>query len=152
RFAGSAAAWVAGLACAFSAALAHLDANVAISGLAAFLVAGTCFACAPGGGRGRGPAAAGVWLGVSALARPGPVCAVPFVAWLRARRVDGRAARLRAAMLVVAPVALLAAIPFARNIVVSGESVVYTASNGLNLHLGNNPAGRRLRAMQTDDF
>jgi 4-amino-4-deoxy-L-arabinose transferase-like glycosyltransferase len=152
RFSGNAAAWIAGLATAFSASLAHLDANVAISGLAAFLVAGTCFACAPGGGRGHGPVAAGVWLGLSALARPVALFAIPFVAWLFARRAEGRRARVRAALLVAAPVALLAALPFVRNAAVSGEAVVYTASNGLNLHLGNNPAARRQMAMQTDDF
>jgi 4-amino-4-deoxy-L-arabinose transferase-like glycosyltransferase len=152
RFAGGTAAWVAGLAVAFSAALTHLDGYVALSGLAAFLVAGTCFACAPGEGRGRGPLAAGVWLGLSALARPVALFAVPFVAWLHARRAGPAAARTRAALLVAAPVAVLAGLSFARNVAVSGEPIVYTAANGLNLHLGNNPVGRRLGAMQTDEF
>ena len=152
RWAGSTAAWVAGLAVAFSTALTHLDGYVAVSGLAAFLVAGACFACSPsanGKEQGHGPVAAGVWLGLSALARPVVLFALPFVAWLFARRDERRA---RAATLVLLPFALFAAVSFARNVAVSGESVVYTAANGQNLYIGNNTAARRMRAMFTDEF
>jgi len=152
RFAGRAAGWTAGLATALSAVLVHLDAKVAVSGLAAFLVAGTCFACAPRdmeNERGHGPLAAGLWLGLSALARPVTLFALPFVMLLFARR-DAR--RLRAALLVALPFAACAGLSFARNLAVSGEPVVFTAANGQNLHLGNNPAARRVGAMATDEF
>src|SRR5262249_44949053 len=46
RFFGTVAAWTAGAAVAFSAALAQLDMHVAVSGLAAFLTAGAVFASA----------------------------------------------------------------------------------------------------------
>jgi len=152
RWAGPAAAWTAGIAVAFSTALTQLDGYVAVSGLAAFLVAGTCFACAPAdreGERGHGPVAAGVWLGLSALARPVALLALPFVAWMFARRSDRR---VRAAALVALPFALCAAVSFARNVAVSGDAVVFTAANGQNLYLGNNAAARRMRAMFTDEF
>jgi 4-amino-4-deoxy-L-arabinose transferase-like glycosyltransferase len=152
RWSGPAAAWVAGISVAFSTSLTHLDGYVAVSGLAAFLVAGTCFACAPAekdGERGHGPIAAGLWLGLSALARPVVLFAVPFVAWLHARRAERKA---RAAALVVAAFAACAALSFLRNVAVSGEPVVFTAANGQNLYLGNNAAARRMRAMFTDEF
>lgn len=152
RWSGPAAAWIAGLAVAFSTALTHLDGYVSVSGLAAFLVAGTCFACAPaaeGDGRARRPLVAGVWLGLSALARPVALFALPFVAGLFARRDDRR---VRAAALVLLPFATCAALSFARNVAVSGERVVFTAANGQNLYLGNNPEARRIRAMFTDEF
>jgi 4-amino-4-deoxy-L-arabinose transferase-like glycosyltransferase len=152
RFSGAAAAWIAGLATALSAVLVHLDLKVAVSGLAAFLVAGTCFACAPSerdGERGHGPFAAGLWLGLSALARPVALFALPFVALMYARRGQRRA---RAALLVLVPFAACAGLSFARNVAVSGETVVFTAANGQNLHLGNNPAARRVGAMMTDEF
>ncbi len=151
RWAGNTAAWIAGLAVAFSTALTHLDGYVSVSGLAAFLVAGTCFACAPRDGTdgARRPLVAGVWLGLSALARPVALFALPFVAWLFATRTDRKA---RAVAAVLLPFALCAALSFARNAAVSGERVVFTAANGQNLYLGNNPEARRLRAMFTDEF
>jgi tetratricopeptide (TPR) repeat protein len=152
RFAGTAAAWTAGLAVAFSTPLVHLDCYVAVSGLAALLVAGTCFACAPkdrDGERGHGPLAAGLWLGLSALARPVTVFALPFVAWIFVRREPRK---VRAALFVLLPFAACAGLSLARNLAVSGEPVVFTAANGLNFHLGNNEAARRLRTMTTNEF
>jgi 4-amino-4-deoxy-L-arabinose transferase-like glycosyltransferase len=152
RFGGNVAAWSAGLAVAFSAPLVHLDGYVAVSGLAAFLVAGACFACAPAereGERGHGPLAAGVWLGLSALARPIVLFALPFVVLLFVRRSPRR---LRAAALALLPFALCAGLSFARNAAVSGERVVFTAANGQNLYLGNNAAARRTQGMFTDEF
>ncbi len=152
RWSGPTAAWVAGLAVAFSTALTHLDGYVAVSGLAAFLVAATCFACAPAereGEPGHGPFACGALLGLAALARPVVLFALPFVAWLAARRARRPAA---AAGVVLAAFGACAALSFARNAAVSGEHVVFTAANGQNVHLGNNPQGRRLRAMYTDEF
>jgi 4-amino-4-deoxy-L-arabinose transferase-like glycosyltransferase len=152
RWSGPTAAWVAGLAVAFSTALTHLDGYVAVSGLAAFLVAATCFACAPAereGEPGHGPLACGLLLGLSALARPVVLLALPFVAWLAARRARRPAA---AAGIVLAAFGACAALSFARNASVSGERVVFTAANGQNLHLGNNPDARRLRAMYTSEF
>src|SRR5258706_199280 len=63
------AAWAAGLAVAFSAALVHLDGKVAVAGLAAFLIAGATWTLSPEAdgapaSRGHGPLAAGVWLGL----------------------------------------------------------------------------------------
>jgi hypothetical protein len=152
RFAGTAAAWTAGIAVAFSAPLVELDCYVAVSGLAAFLVAGTCFACAPAereGERGHGPFAAGLWLGLSALARPVTVFALPFIAWMYVRRGPRR---LRAVVLLLVPFAACAGLSFARNLAASGEPVVFTAANGLNFHLGNNEAARRLGTMTTNEF
>lgn len=151
RWSGRAAAWTAGACVALSASLVHLDAHVAVSGLAAFLVAATCFSCAPApaGERWRRPLASGAWLGLSALARPVALLALPFVTALHARRAERP---WRAALLVLAGFAAFAAASFARNAAVSGEPVVFTAANGLNLHLGNNPEARRLRTMHTDEF
>ena len=153
RLAGPVAGWFAAIAVALSTALTHLDGHVAVSGLAAFLVAGACWSCAPAEReheRGHGPLAAGVWLGLASLARPVVVFAVPLVVLLFAlRRTTGRA---RAAALVLAPFLACGLLSYVRNVAVSGEAVVYTAANGQNLHLGNNPAGRRVRQMFTEDF
>jgi hypothetical protein len=149
RFFGCAAAWTAGLAVAFSAALVQLDAHVAVSGLAAFLTAGAAFSSAPAGegasGRGHGPLARGLWLGVGALARPITPVALPFFAWAEWKRETAGGAR-RVALLGAAFVAC--ALPcLLRNWAVSGEAVLFTTSSGLNLHIGNNPDSRGARAM-----
>ena len=154
RFAGRIAGWCAGLAVALSTALVHLDGKVAVSGLAAFLVAGAVWSLSPepdaaGARRGHGPFASGVWLGLSLLARPVMLPAVIFALWLHARRTPRRA---RAAVLLLVPVAFCSALSFSRNLVVAGEPVVFTAANGQNLHLGNNPVARRVRSMATDEF
>jgi hypothetical protein len=153
--AGAIAAWVAGLAVAFSTALVHLATHVAVATLAGFLVSGAALACAPrpgGGSTTKGAArfpglAAGIWLGVGALARPVTLLALPLVAWCQSLR-GGR----RAAAWTVVAFAACAGVSFTRNTVVSGEPVVFTAADGLNLHLGNNPMARRTRSMITDDF
>jgi hypothetical protein len=165
RLSGTVAAWTAGLAVAFSAPLVHLDGKVAVSGLAAFLVAGAVWSTVPGekpsletssdasrpGAQVTvfhlAPYGTGLWLGASVLARPVALFAVPFAAWLFARRGGARAAAL-----VVVPVALCAGLSFARNVAVSGEPVVFTAADGLNLHLGNGPAARRDGVMASDHF
>jgi tetratricopeptide (TPR) repeat protein len=149
RFFGRTAAWTAGLAVAFSAALVQLDAHVAVSGLAAFLTAGAVFASAPAregaSGRGHGPVARGLWLGLGALARPITPVALPFFAWAEWKRdAAGRTRRL--ALLAGAFVAC--ALPsLLRNWSVSGEPVLFTTSSGLNLHIGNNAESRRVRTM-----
>jgi 4-amino-4-deoxy-L-arabinose transferase-like glycosyltransferase len=155
RYAGQVAAWVAGLAVAFSAVLVHLDGKVAVSGLAAFLVAGVVWSTAPdeadehARARGRGPFATGAWIGLSLLARPVLLAALPFAAWAHARR-SSRPGHVLA--LVLVPVAVCAGVSLARNLAVAGDPVVFTAANGQNLHLGNNPSARRLMAMATDEF
>jgi hypothetical protein len=149
RFFGRAAAWAAGIAVAFSAPLVQLDAHVAVSGLAAFLVAGAVFASAPAGdagrGRGHGPLAAGLWLGVGALARPVSPIALPFFAW-RQWKEGG----LRRAAVVVGVFAACALASLARNWSVAGAAVPYTTAAGLNIHLGNNSEARWLRGMNTN--
>lgn len=154
RLFGRAAAWVAGAGVAFSAALVHLDGHLSVSGLGAFLVAGAVWSAAPrreGERPGRlggalGPLASGLWLGIGALARPIAPLALPFYAWLHARRVPaGR--RARAAAVVVVAFLLPAAASLTRNVAAGGEAVVYTAASGANVFLGNNPAARRFRAM-----
>ena len=155
RHAGQIAAWVAGLAVAFSAVLVHQDGKVAVAGLAAFLTAAVAWSTAPdesgesSRGRGRGPIATGVWLGLSLLARPVLLAAVPFAAWIHARRAPQPG---RVLALVLVPVGICAGLSLARNLAVAGEPVVFTAANGPNLHLGNNPTARRLMAMATDEF
>ncbi len=155
------AAWVAGAAVAFSAALVHLSTHISVATLAAFLVAGAVHSAAPATAltvsarvpRGHGPVAAGFWLGVGALARPVTLLALPFFAALHwVRRGAARRANVRAAATVVLVFAAFASISFVRNLAVSGEPVVFTAANGLNLHLGQNPLARRTRAMMSDDF
>lgn len=155
RFAGTAAAWIAGLLVAFSAPLAQLDAHVAVSELAALTVAGACFACAPSRDGDRpwahGPVAAALWLGLGALARPVVPLALPAVAWLHARRAEpGR--RLRTAAVVVAVFATTAVPTFVRNWVVAREPAVWTAAGGINLYLGNNPQARTFRSMVSPVF
>jgi len=149
RFSGGRAAWVAGVAVAFSAALVHLDTHVTVSGLAAFLTAGACYALSPPTGRARGPLAAGLWLGVGALARPVALLALPFAAWRHGRGLGGS---WRRGCIVLAVFAACALPSFVRNWSVSGEPAVFTAANGHNLFLGNNPNARRLRAMYTNEF
>lgn len=158
RYSGAVAGWCAGLAVAASASLVHLDSHVAVSGLAAFLIAGACLACAPAEPGADGAAApdpgrralmAGLWLGLGALARPVAMLALPFVAWLVAR--DSRP-RWRAPAVLVAVFGAFALLSFARNTWVSGEPAVFTAANGHNLYLGNNPVARRTHSMLTHDF
>jgi hypothetical protein len=154
RFAGTVAAWMSGICVALSTALVHLDGKIAVSGLAAFLVAGAVWSLSPEEDgvpprRGHGPFAAGVWLGLSLLARPVTLPATLGAAWLVARR---SARPWRAAALLALPVAVCAGLSFARNAVVAGEPVVFTAANGQNLHLGDNPAARRTQSMATDEF
>jgi hypothetical protein len=149
RFFGRAAAWTAGVVVAFSTPLVQLDAHVAVSGLAAFLTAGAVFASAPpregSSGRGHGPVAKGLWLGVGALARPITPLAVPLFAWEEFRRATtGRVAR---ALIVVGVFAACAAPSLARNWIVAGEPLVYTGASGLNAHLGNNVDARKFRTM-----
>ncbi|MCE9634620.1 MAG: tetratricopeptide repeat protein [Planctomycetes bacterium] len=145
---GRSAAWTAGLLVTFAMPLAQLDAHVAVAELAAFLVAGACFACAPALPDDRpsahGPVAAGLWLGLGALARPITPLALPFVAWHLARR-SGRP--LRTAVTVVAVFAACALPSLLRNWTVSGEPVVYTASGGVNAYIANNEASRTFRGM-----
>jgi tetratricopeptide (TPR) repeat protein len=149
RFFGLAAAWTAGIAVAFSTALVQLDTHVAVSGLAAFLTAGAVFASAPpregGSGRGHGPVAAGLWLGIGALARPITPMALPFFAWNEWKRRSSR--RLAGAAIVVATFAACALPSLVRNWAVTGEPIVYTSASGLNLEIGNNPLSRKFRTM-----
>ncbi|MCE9635241.1 MAG: hypothetical protein K8T90_05985 [Planctomycetes bacterium] len=157
------AGWTTGLLVAFAAPLAQLDAHIAVAELSAFLVAGACFACAPvatdapssvEGSVARrasaaGPLAAGLWLGVGALARPIVPLALPFVAW-RFAKTSKR--RFHTATLVVLAFAACAVPSLLRNWVVSGEPAVWTAAGGINAHLGNNPVARADRTMASSDF
>ena len=144
------AGWIAGLLVAFSAPLAQLDTAIAVVEVAAFLVAGACFACAPAAPGDRkgahGPVAAALWLGIGALARPVTVLALPFVAWRFARESTRRVRTLVVAGAVFAACAVPGLV---RNWAVSGEPIVYTASAGINAHFGNNPDARRDRAMMS---
>jgi len=149
RLFGRAAAWTAGLAVAFSTVLVQLDTHVAVSGVAAFLTAGAVFAAAPradgSSGKGHGPIAKGLWLGVGALARPITPLALPFFAWDEFRRAAS--GRWKRVALLVAAFAACAMPSLWRNWSVGGEPVVYTAASGLNAHLGNNPEARKYRTM-----
>ncbi len=156
RFFGRLAGWTAGVSVALSTALVHLDGHLSVSGLGAFLVAGAIFSAAPRRdgeragrlGGGHGPVASGLWLGIGALARPIAPLAVPFFAWLHARRA-APGHRVRAALLVVAVFAAPAVLSLARNAAVGGEAVVYTAASGANIYLGNGPAARTYRTMSS---
>ena len=167
RFGDLRAAWFAGLAVAFSTVLAHLDAHIAVSELAAFLIAGATFALAPplaravNGGNadragqsvewGHGPIAVGLWLGIGALARPITPLVLPLAAWLLARRaLPGK--RLRAVVTVVVVFFACAVPSFTRNWTVAGEPALYTAAGGINLHLGNNALARTRRSMTSTHF
>jgi 4-amino-4-deoxy-L-arabinose transferase-like glycosyltransferase len=150
RWFGRTAAWVAGLGIAFSTALVHLDQHVAISGLAAFLTAGAVYACAPDRDGEtaarwglRGPPAAGLWLGLGALARPIALLIVPCVALLFRQR----SGRWRASVVVLLAFGACAVPSLARNWGVSGKPYVYTAAGGINAYLGNNPPARATRSM-----
>ena len=149
RFFGLAAAWAAGIAVAFSTALVQLDTHVAVSGLAALLTAGAVFASAPprdgARGRGHGPVAAGLWLGIGALARPITPLALPFFAWNEWKRRTTR--RFAGVAILVATFAACALPSLVRNWTVTGEPIVYTSASGLNLEIGNNPLSRKFRTM-----
>ncbi len=167
RYFGPRAGWLAGLAVALSAVLAHLDGHVAVAGLGAFLMAGAAYACAPDAPPGdsadtpaeprrwlRGPVAAGLWLGIGALARPITPLALPFFAWLQGLRAGGlRTPPGKRAVAIVLVVFGLCAVPsLARNWAVSGEAHVYTAASGANVWLGNSPEARAFRTMSTSSF
>ncbi len=154
RLFGRAAAWVAGVGVAFSAALVHLDTHLSVSGLGAFLVAATMWSAVPPPAGAaldqrsllRRAAVTGAWLGVGALARPITPLALPFMAWLHARRAaPGR--RVKTALVVVALFAVPAVPSLVRNRLVGGEWTVYTAASGANVFLGNNADARRYRTM-----
>ena len=150
---GTRAAWIAGLLTVLSPPLAELDAHIAVAELSAFLIAGACFALSPPSGTDRkwahGPVAAGLWLGIGALARPITPVALPLIAWGFLRRTGHG---LRSAVLVVAVFCACAAPSLARNWVASGEPIVYTAAGGINAHLGNNPEARKFRGMTSPHF
>ncbi len=153
RLFGRAAEWTAGLACALSSVLVHLDMHVSVSGLAAFLVAGAMWSTLPREdgerefpARLRGPLATGVWLGVGALARPVTMFALPLVMWLYASRAR-EGPRLRALGLCVLGFVIPIAPSPIRNYMASGEPVLFTAASGANLYLGNNPSTRKYRTM-----
>lgn len=148
--------WIAGIAVAFSTALVHLDHHLAVSGTAAFLVAGTLHSLLPrreGDERvllgARGPVATALWLGLGALARPIPLLVVPFALWWHVRRSP---AGLRAGAVFLLVFGLTATPTFVRNLVVADAAHVYTAAGGVNIHLGNNPLARRARSMVTTEF
>lgn len=159
RYFGRAAGYVAGFAVALSHVLVHLDQHVAVSGLAAFLVAGAVYACAPeregeappaSWWRGRrGPLAQGLWLGLGALARPVAMFALPVVALVARFRSP---ARWRASALIVLSFFALAVPTCARNRLVAGETFLYTAVGSVNGHLGNNAVARRYHSMASDQF
>jgi hypothetical protein len=122
----------------------HLDGHVSISGMGAFLMAGAIWSSVPprdGAPAGRfgglhGPVAAGLWLGLGALARPITPLVLPCFLWLQARRArPGR--RVRTAVVVILVFLAPASLSFVRNWKVGGEPVVYTAASGANLWLGN---------------
>lgn len=147
------AGWIAGLLVSFAAPLAQLDAQISVAELSAFLVAGACFACAPAtpGDRpgAHGPVAAGLWLGIGALARPITPVALPLIAWRYARESSRRGAAVAA---VVVTFGLCAVPSFVRNWTVSGEPALYTVASGLNAHLGNNPEAKKFRSMSSNHF
>ena len=149
RFFGLTAAWTAGLAVAFSTALVQLDTHVAVSGLAAFLTAGAVFASAPprvgAPAGGHGAVAAGLWLGIGALARPITPIALPFFAWNLWKSATSR--RFAGVAVLVAVFASCALPSLFRNWAVAGDPIVYTSASGLNLHIGNNPESRKFRTM-----
>jgi tetratricopeptide (TPR) repeat protein len=147
RWFGVRGAWAAGLLVAFAAPLAQLDQHVSVAELSAFLVAGACFACAPA--TVVRPWAAGLWLGLGALARPITPLALPLVAW---RFVRESPRKLRTAFVVTVVFAACAVPSFLRNWIVSGEPAIYTAAGGINLHLGNNPEARQYRGMSSPHF
>ncbi len=153
RLFGVRAGWIAGAGVALSQVLAQLSAHVSAAELAAFLVAGACFAttrCDESAEAGRAaPLLAGLWLGVGALARPITPLALPLVGvlfWLRGGR------KLLAPILVLVAFTACALPSLARNWSVSGEAHVYTASSGANMWLGNSPVARASRSMLADDF
>ncbi len=157
RLFGRPGAWIAGLAVAFSAVLTQLDLHLSVSGLAAFLVAGAAWSCVPPSSSGRwrlvhSPIATGLWLGLGALARPVTLFALPFLLWLHVRRGEGRTARIRAAGGLLVAFGLCVGPSLARNWIVTGEPILFTAASGANLHLGNNPDSRRFRTMATPHF
>ena len=154
RLFGTAAAWTAGVAVALSTALVHLDTHLSVSGLAAFLAAGAVWCAALPArdcdrlGGAHGPLAAGLWLGLGALARPITPLVLPFHAWLLARRASpGR--RRAIALAVVVTFGLTALPSLLRNGLVSGEWAVYTRASGANVYLGNSEAARRHRTMSS---
>ena len=85
-------------------------------------------------GKVKNLAAAGFFIGLSILTRPGSILfAAGVLIWLSAgKKIKPALFFLAAVLLTLLPITL-------RNFSVSGEAALTTASGGMNFHVGNNP-------------
>lgn len=141
---GRTVATVAGLLAATSWVLIYFDGELLIPTLyvplvLAGLLASLRFAAAESAqARGRWALAAGLVLGLAAIARPNVLLFMPFLAlWIWRR---GEARELRAALLFSVALMLPIAPISAYNRIEGGEWVLISSQAGVNLWIGNNPA------------
>jgi tetratricopeptide (TPR) repeat protein len=157
RLFGANAGLAAGLVMAFYAPLIYFDIQPLIPVVHVVLTLGGLLVFARAGS-GEGPAGGAhrraAWLGggalwgLSAVATPNILLAIPVAAgwaWRRAGRT--------AALLLIGGAGLPVAMVAARNLAVAGEPVLISANGGINFHIGNNPDyDRTVRARPGGEF
>ena len=157
RIFGANAGLAAGLVMALYAPLIYFDIQplipvvhvvLTLGGLLVFARAGSGDRPAGGGRRHAAWLGGGALWGLSAVATPNILLAVPVAAgwaWRRAGRP--------AALLLLAGAALPVAMAAARNLAVAGEPVLISANGGINFFIGNNPDyDRTVRARPGGEF
>lgn len=93
-------------------------------------------------------ALAGVFAGLSAIARPSILIVIPFAtAWLWKRVPKRRGQRLT---LMVAATATMVAPVTIRNVVVGHDAVLIASQGGVNFFIGNNPQSNGVTAVVPD--
>ena len=157
RVFGANAGLAAGLVMALYAPLIYFDIQplipvvhlvLTLGGLLVLARAGSGDAPAGGGLRRAAWLGGGALWGLSAVATPNILLAVPVAAgwaWRRAGRT--------AALLLLAGAGLPVAMVAARNLAVAGEPVLISANGGINFYIGNNPDyDRTVRARPGGEF
>jgi len=157
RILGAMAGLAAGLVMAFYAPLIRFDVQPLIPVVHVALTLGGLLVLARAGSDGgpeRGTRRRGAWLGggalwgLSAVATPNILLAVPVAAgwaWRRAGRT--------AALLLLAGAGLPVMVVAARNLAVAREPVLISANGGINFYIGNNPDyDRTVRARPGGEF
>ncbi len=171
RVLGAAAGTAAGLVMALYGPLIHFDAQPLIPVLhIVLMLAGIDLLLAAGleadpGRHGLLWAAAGLSWGLSAIATPNLLLAVPPVAvWIARRKGTaiegapleprpGRRVIWRSAMIFLLAVAGPVLLVGARNLAVAGEPVLISSNGGINFYLGNNADyGRTIRLRPGGEF
>jgi Flp pilus assembly protein TadD/4-amino-4-deoxy-L-arabinose transferase-like glycosyltransferase len=141
---GPLAAWAAGLLLAFNGVVAWTDVSVLAEGLLLLLMTGAllCLGKAPATfGR---AALAGLLTGLAALVRPTALALLPLLIFTLARREGWKRRGFLMAGLAAGAVALVLLPVTLANRRASGAPLLVQGHGGLNLFIGNSPAGTGL--------